>query len=356
MTNFYICLDVTSDASQATIKNAYQRLLLRHQQNEDTGCEFELIQEAYDTLSDPKKRRLYDISLWGPDAAHYLRFEREGLRFALITNPQKCNYYAYISAVFRLPEEEHLIPGTNPPYIFDQKLDYVAFRMYERENYLKRFPKLNAKQKNELEIIRLNTELNIAVSTVLFGIKETKQLYDLSLGIVSNSEMAEIEKLVGGQDKLVKHVKKDPKLDITLGVLALKKANLLNPENFLKLSQANGELASISIVLEDLYQAGLLTQANFQLLLQHEKHALAYENGLSRMGRVGLVNQKFYEVLVHTNQFAGEVGTALEDLSILSIFNELTWQVIAYNIPGAGIWEPLRQMKYEATIKVASLH
>ncbi|WP_176713852.1 hypothetical protein, partial [Legionella jamestowniensis] len=196
----------------------------------------------------------------------------------------------------------------------------------------------------------------IAVSTVLFGIKETKQLYDLSLGIVSNSEMAEIEKLVGGQDKLVKHVKKDPKLDITLGVLALKKANLLNPENFLKLSQANGELASISIVLEDLYQAGLLTQANFQLLLQHEKHALAYENGLSRMGRVGLVNQKFYEVLVHTNQFAGEVGTALEDLSILSIFNELTWQVIAYKIPGAGIWEPLRQMKYEATIKVASLH
>ncbi|WP_176713853.1 hypothetical protein, partial [Legionella jamestowniensis] len=187
----------------------------------------------------------------------------------------------------------------------------------------------------------------IAVSTVLFGIKETKQLYDLSLGIVSNSEMAEIEKLIGGQDKLVKHVKKDPKLDITLGVLALQKANLLNPENFLKLSQSKGKLISISLVLQDLHQAGILTQANFELLLQHEKNALDYEIGLSRMGRVGLVNQKFYEVLVHTNQFAGEVGTALEDLSVLGIFNELTWQVIAYKIPGAGIWEPLRQMQEE---------
>jgi hypothetical protein len=347
MSNFYVRLDVTSHASRATIKNAYQRLLRRYQQNEDIGCEFKLIQEAYDTLSDPKKRRLYDIYLLGSGAAHYLRFEREGLRFALITNPQKCNYYDYVSAVFRLPDKEKLIPGMNPPSIFWEKLDYVAFRMYERENYLARFPKLNEKQKAELKVIDLNTNFMSGIFSVFFGCRETKRFYDLSLGIVHNSEMAEVEKLIGGRDELVKHIKKDPEIDITLGVLALKKAHLLNAQNFLRLSQSNGALISISLVLEDLEKAGILTQSNFELLLQHEKHALAYENGLNRMSRVGLINQKLYEVLIHTNHAAGEVGTAFEQLSALGIFNELNWQVIAYKIPRTNIWEPLRKMKEE---------
>jgi len=61
----YEVLSVERDADEATIKKAHRKLALRHHPDKNQGCkeaenEFRLIQEAYETLSDPQERKWYD--------------------------------------------------------------------------------------------------------------------------------------------------------------------------------------------------------------------------------------------------------------------------------------------------------
>jgi DnaJ family protein A protein 2 len=62
MTDYYSILNITKQASQNEIKQAYKKLALKYhpdKQNGDTA-QFQKIQEAYDTLCDPAKRERYD--------------------------------------------------------------------------------------------------------------------------------------------------------------------------------------------------------------------------------------------------------------------------------------------------------
>ncbi len=64
--DYYEILGVRRDASQEEIKKAYRRLALkyhpdRNQQNKEAEEKFKEIVEAYSVLSDPEKRRLYDL-------------------------------------------------------------------------------------------------------------------------------------------------------------------------------------------------------------------------------------------------------------------------------------------------------
>lgn len=65
--NFYETLGVSRDASDAEIKKAFRKLAQKH--HPDAGgneAEFKKISEAYETLSDPKKRKEYDqILMYG---------------------------------------------------------------------------------------------------------------------------------------------------------------------------------------------------------------------------------------------------------------------------------------------------
>ncbi|STX81613.1 Ankyrin repeat protein [Legionella busanensis] len=355
MSNYYTLLGVRPTASAKSITCAYQRLLASYLERGAVDTEIKRIHQIYDTLMDPTKRRFYDLSLLGAGAAHYVRFEREGLTFHLVNNPKDYNYYDYISALFGLSNEDRLIPGTRPAGSFYAKLDYVLFRMYEREKMLQRLPKLNKAQQAELALINRNTKYIGAIMAVLFSSAlYKKDFYDLTLGIISNPDMIELERLIGGRDILVKHLEKDGRLQISWGALALKQANLLTPENFLKLSQAKGNRASLSIVLNDLLQAGILDQDNFERLLQHDKYALDLENGLGRLTRIKLVNQYFYEGLLATGKAAGDVGTALEFLHDYGLLNELNWKVIAHQIPGTDIWVPLQRMEKEGLFTPAT--
>jgi molecular chaperone DnaJ len=70
--DFYILLGVTPDASTADIKRAYRRLARRYHPGVNPGdraaeAMFQRVSEAYETLSDPGRRRQYDIG-GGADA------------------------------------------------------------------------------------------------------------------------------------------------------------------------------------------------------------------------------------------------------------------------------------------------
>ena len=59
--NYYEILGVNEDAGQDEIKRAYRKLVVIHHPDKGGDKEqFQKIQEAYDTLSDPEKKRQYD--------------------------------------------------------------------------------------------------------------------------------------------------------------------------------------------------------------------------------------------------------------------------------------------------------
>ncbi|GAN01874.1 DnaJ homolog subfamily B member 8 [Mucor ambiguus] len=64
MMDFYKVLEITPDASEEDIKKAYRKLALKYHpdKNHEPGAaeKFKSVSEAYQILSDPEKRRLYD--------------------------------------------------------------------------------------------------------------------------------------------------------------------------------------------------------------------------------------------------------------------------------------------------------
>lgn len=66
---YYETLGVTQQATQDEIRKAYRRLSLIHHPDKNGGINddtFQKINEAYETLSDPQKRRMYDFSSQNP--------------------------------------------------------------------------------------------------------------------------------------------------------------------------------------------------------------------------------------------------------------------------------------------------
>ena len=59
--NFYATLGVARNADDKTIKKAYrQACLITHPDKGGTDAEFQAVNEAWGTLSDPAKRQQYD--------------------------------------------------------------------------------------------------------------------------------------------------------------------------------------------------------------------------------------------------------------------------------------------------------
>ena len=63
--SFYDILGVSRDADAKSLKSAFRKLAMKHHPDRNDGCEdsaakFKEASEAYETLSDPEKRNLYD--------------------------------------------------------------------------------------------------------------------------------------------------------------------------------------------------------------------------------------------------------------------------------------------------------
>jgi len=79
--SYYEILQVASDASQEVISSAYRTIMTRLKKHPDLGGDTEeavLINEAYETLSDPKLRAKYDksIEVAGPDFSSVIKDEK----------------------------------------------------------------------------------------------------------------------------------------------------------------------------------------------------------------------------------------------------------------------------------------
>src|SRR5205809_2449399 len=64
--NYYVVLGIAEDADSDTIRSAFQAFARRYHPDAGAGSstdEFRRAREAYETLSDPDRRRLYDRDL-----------------------------------------------------------------------------------------------------------------------------------------------------------------------------------------------------------------------------------------------------------------------------------------------------
>lgn len=71
--SFYDILGVSEDASPEDIKKAYRKLAKQHHPDTSNGSEehFKKATEAYETLKDPQKRKMYDLrGSSGPESPH----------------------------------------------------------------------------------------------------------------------------------------------------------------------------------------------------------------------------------------------------------------------------------------------
>lgn len=85
----YDALGVPIDADDGTIRSAFRRLVRQYHPDVGTGSspeKFREVTEAYETLIDPLRRRIYDQSL---NRSRRIPIHVEALRASPVTRPQK---------------------------------------------------------------------------------------------------------------------------------------------------------------------------------------------------------------------------------------------------------------------------
>jgi molecular chaperone DnaJ len=86
--DFYILLGIERGATLSDIKRAYKRLARKYHPDINPGdrmaaAQFRQIAEAYETLSDPDRRRRYDTGALRPSAREHATFGFEGFDFSV---------------------------------------------------------------------------------------------------------------------------------------------------------------------------------------------------------------------------------------------------------------------------------
>ena len=103
--DFYVLLGVERSASPGDIKRAYKRLARKHHPDINPGDRtaaghFRLISEAYETLSDPDRRRRYDAVGYAQATIEETAFGFEGFDFSVSASASSASTFGDLFAEF----------------------------------------------------------------------------------------------------------------------------------------------------------------------------------------------------------------------------------------------------------------
>lgn len=352
MANHYTSLGIQKDATQDEIKAAYRRLALVYHPDRPGGDaeKFRPVQQAYEILSDPAKRRQYDSPALGSSDPHIVRLREEGFTAFIPENPHQYDHYTYLNILLKLEGSERFTVGqaiTNYTDLWE-KLDYIGRMLKEKADHTAWVHyNPSPEVKHLLEKIDQNSHKQGAIIPT-FGCPRGKLLYDVSLGLEDTEERQEIKRQIGDIPLLAAYLKKDYKIELVEGIFALREVGCLTPESFQQLmrgSKASSDIrrwaSSMSSILRDLLKTGLLTQANFNQVMQYNNNVPAISLGLSPIQIAGGLNQKCFDAIVRAGIHAKPLGYNLEALEDLGILNDENFQIVVQKIPGAYISSPL---------------
>lgn len=100
MTNHYETLGVSKTATQDEIKKAYRKLAsVNHPDKGGDTKKFQELQSAYDTLSDPQKRELYDAQQAG-GGRHRFNFNVNGHDVGGMDGPDVADFFSHLRQQF----------------------------------------------------------------------------------------------------------------------------------------------------------------------------------------------------------------------------------------------------------------
>ena len=342
MANWYTTLGVEANASVKEIKEAYRRLAKTCHPDKVAGKEalFLLIQEAYEVLSDPVRRREYDNASATPSSRPK---SPKAVRFKLMPHPSQYNYYDYLNTLLQLHGDNCLIPGQQITEScgLEEKLDYIANVLFSEELRLDcRSIPLSAEQQAQKQIVSSNLEKIRACRYVLCRDYDKKKLYDLSLGVESSAELQEIARLLGGIPKLKHYIEISPNMDSAPSVFILYQAQLLTPANFNRLAQGRENQFNWAECITILSDSGLLTQKRFNALTK-DVRAGSISFALYNFKNLDLLTERYVDTLLAAGKNISTVSYALQEVHTLGLLNELNFQMVINTLYRSEVWRVL---------------
>lgn len=339
MPTFYETLGVNKHATQAQITEEYSRRMQQLQPGMEN--EAKKLKESFEVLSSPDKRVAYDIDYFGFDA-YMQRFTAQGVKVTALDNPDKFNHYDYMNKLYGWNEQDKLIPGQVIYYDnLWEKLSYASTMLESEESKIhaaldmlknKRL-KENQKLEQRLNMLKANID-KIEIIRYVLLLPNVKRLYDLTLGIYDNTqELKEVERLIGGKQRLIEWFRKYPKLHFGRSLFTLQQKNLLTSKNIGLLITHEPIGAELYSIFNYLLKTDLLIQKNFDAVIEHAQYALKLAMGMGSLKTGKAATQEIFMDMLNAKQDAYNVAEAFKTLNMDGILTSENYAAILRKPP-----------------------
>ena len=168
--NLYAILGVPQDASQEQVTAAYRRL--RSSTHPDKGGKesmFDRIQKAYEVLSDPARRALYDANGTTDMPLDRVHEGAAGLFLAMLSRPDPIQSAKDEIRQKRYALEQRIVQVERSATRDEKKLDRIL-RRSDGPNFLKGILEEHIKQQNaQIAALKLDIKLCEGISALLEG-------------------------------------------------------------------------------------------------------------------------------------------------------------------------------------------